>query len=395
MTLYRHKLVFNLLILTILFSGCIPQTQSTQVFPSTSTAPAAASHFALQNPASIPAPSYPEDVIRLAWFYKPPENESPATLAKYFDTFILTHKDETVRDRLVGLGANHPIYQYLLFVEIQDPGSCDKEPWGNQVAYKTGDFCQISEQHPDWFLLDIYGDRIINGDNYYMDPGNKEYQAFWLERALEMQAVFGWEALFIDNVEASLNKLDRLGPELALYPTESYYQKAIEDFLGFVQQNYSQAHRRSVLANIIESEDASVWLGYLEYIDGAMIESFAFNWHNGYLPAPEWEAELQMVEQALEGGKTLILVTQGEKLDTQRQYFGFASYLLIANGNAYFRYSGSDFYEEVWLYDNYIRELGAPLGSRYRSGTAWKRDFANGRVTVNHWTHFAEITYNE
>ena len=90
-------------------------------------------------------------------------------------------------------------------------------------------------------------------------------------------------------------------------------------------------------------------------------------------------------------GKIILLVSRGDKDDYELQQFSFASYLLINQGNAYFRYAHGSDYNEVWLYDNYEYNLGDPLGPRYRDGDAWKRDFTNGSVMVNPLSHDVEI----
>ena len=68
-----------------------------------------------------------------------------------------------------------------------------------------------------------------------------------------------------------------------------------------------------------------------------------------------------------------------------------ASYLLVADENAYFRYADSDNYREISLYENYSLDLGAALGPRYQDGTVWRRDFTNGTVLVDPKAKSAEI----
>jgi len=347
----------------------------------------------LATPPGIDPDQDPYEAVRLAWFYKPPDDVLLPILAENFDAFILTHKDERQRDVLKSLGVKSPIFVYLQFVEIKDPGSCTEDPQGNQVAYQVGDFCEISEQHPDWFLLNQNGDRIVNGNSFYMDPGNTEYRAFWLERAKSLQEQFHWDGIFIDNLEASLSKLSDRGHVPAKYPDDTSYQFAIEGFLSYLHENYFKSSGQPVLANIISVRDWKVWLRYLQYLNGAMIESFAVDWSNDYLSPTAWESEMNAIDQAVLQKKTLILVSQMEESDTNanRQQFAFASYLLIANENVSFRYADSDSYREVLLYENYFLNLGKPLGLRYQQGLSWRRDFTNGYVIVNPWTHGAEI----
>jgi hypothetical protein len=227
-----------------------------------------------------------------------------------------------------------------------------------------------------------------------MDPGHPEYQAFWLERARALQEQFHWDGIFIDNLEASLSKVDNNGMVPAKYLNDASYQAAIEEFLAYLRQNYFEPRRQPVLANIVSVRDWKVWLHYLQYLDGAMIEAFAVDWSDDYQSVSEWEIEMAAIDQALSQGKSLILVSQGEQPDSERQQFAFASYLLIANKNASFRYADADAYRDVSLYDNYSLNLGQPLGPRYRKGNSWRRDFTHGYVLVDPQTHSTEIKIN-
>ncbi len=100
---------------------------------------------------------------------------------------------------------------------------------------------------------------------------------------------------------------------------------------------------------------------------------------------------MSQVQNALGQGKTLILVAQGPQGDMALQKFAYASYLLLADGNAVFRYTHSDNYRDLWWYENYELDLGSPLGVRYQEDGGWRRDFAKGYVTVNPESHEAEI----
>ena len=110
-----------------------------------------------------PQPSSPNNLVetQLAWFYKPPLDEDEFfMLAHEFDFFILTRGDEIERDQLLMLGARQPILQYLRFDTIHALEDCEARPRRNQAAYRGGDYCAISRDHPDWFLLNREGERI-------------------------------------------------------------------------------------------------------------------------------------------------------------------------------------------------------------------------------------------
>lgn len=374
-----------------LITGSIAWTASQQSQPTLTGTPGSLS--VSQTPEFTATP-VPEDIIRLAWFYKPPDDVQMESVADQADFFILTHKDEPARSEFKAQGSTAPFSQYLLFAEIHDPGDCDEGPFGNQVAYKEGDFCAISSQHPDWFLLDQDGNRIGTGDTFFMDPGNEGYRAFWLERASELMETYGWETIFLDNVEATRTKMLKAKATPAKYPDDESYQRAVQGFLDYIRQNYFEPRGKPLYANIVSVDDDAVWDQYMNYLDGVMIESFASDWDRRYLSGNDWETQMEQAEQALGRGKTLILVAQGQQEDLELQNFAFASYLLIANGNAYFRYTHSESYREWWEYENYNLDPGAPLNERFEEKGVWRRDFENGYVTVNPQTQEAEITLN-
>ncbi len=345
---------------------------------------------------TVPLPAPAEVHLQLAYFYKPPINGAAAQMVEQFDTFILTKNDEALRDELIGGGVERPILQYLVAHEFEDPGSCTEQPLRNQVTDRPGDFCQIMEQHPDWVLRYPNGEPVYDDDYYMIDPASAGWRDFFIERANESQTFIGWQGVFLDNIEGSLEKRLRKGDgELpARYPDDASYQDAIEDYLRHLYQNYFQPQKRPLYANIIEIDDTGVWLRYLQYLDGAMIENFAVDWTDGYLEEAEYQFQLELARLTQATGKEIILVAQGSQNDTRRQTFALASYWLVNDGRASFRYTNDAHYDEIWNYDNYNLNLGAPLGARYRDGSAWVRDFANGQVRVDPREHTAEIRVN-
>ena len=391
-----------LAILVIVTGGVITRSNPSAVIPSPT--PMLATLAITNQPNTVSSISVPSDtpapdsgpIILLAWFYKPPDGSQMDAVAKRADFFILTHKDEQAVRQLKSTGVTVPFTQYLLFMVINDPGGCDKQPTGNQVAYKPGDFCEISQLHPDWFLLDVRGNRIVAGENsYYMDPGNEGFRAFWLERARELQETYGWDSVFLDNVEASRSKLVDQNIDLEKYPDDQSFQQAVAGFLSYLRTSYFQPRSKPMYANIVSvADDESVWERYLPYLDGVMIESFASDWSNGFPYPPDWQLQMDQAEKALDQGKTLILVGQGNEENLKLESFTLASYLLIANGNAFFRYTNSDSYRELWLYENYDLDLGQPIGKRYKFQGGWRRDFAKGYVFVKPQSKESKIFVN-
>jgi hypothetical protein len=332
----------------------------------------------------------------LAWFYKPPADGNLALIAQNFSTFIMTKGNESARDQLLAMGAQHPVLEYLRFEAIMDPGSCTATPWNNNVAYKVGDFCDISANHPDWFLLTTSGQRIthMTGTTKFvlMDPGNSGWRAFFLNRVKQIFAADKvWDGVFLDNVEITNSFHVKAGEVLAAYPDNASFQAAVQGFLQYLRTNYFQPNGKLLSANLISRTNDAEFTKYLTYLDSAMHEGWAIDDPNRWRSAATWETHMALAEQTQAMGKSIILVSHGTQNDLELQQFAFASYLLIANGKASFRYASSSMYNQAWLYDNYKIKLGAPLGKRYQSGTAWKRDFSNGSVTVDPNSHAVSI----
>lgn len=338
----------------------------------------------------------PNKTVNLAFFYKPPSNSDAATVASSFGTVFLTGGDENFVNQLASKGFTSPVSQYFRSEGIQDPGNCTSSPANNQIANRAGDFCSISQNHPDWFLLDTNGNRMRTSptSNYYrMDYGHPGWQAFFVTRLLETQQQTRWSGVFLDNLEASLSEIQSDGLASAKYPDDARYQAAVRSFLQYLQTNYSIPYDRVVVANVIAKREGAIWYDYLKYMTGGMKERWAVDWNSpDYISESKWKNDLSVAETTQSQGKYIILIAQGEKSDVNRQKFAFASYLLISNGKAAFRYANEDIYNEVWLYDNYKTNLGSPLGARYQTGTSWRRDFTNGYVIVDPISHAATIS---
>jgi hypothetical protein len=344
-----------------------------------------------QNPALLP-----EKIVNLAYFYKPPTNSDAATVAGNYSTIFLTGGDENFVNQLVSNGVTAPISQYFRSEAIQDPGSCTANPSNNQIANRAGDFCWISQNHPEWFLLDTNGNRMRTSptSNYYrMDYGHPGWQAYFVTRLIETQNGTKWSGLFLDNLEASLAAIQNVGLASTKYTTDASYQAAVISFLQYLQTNYTIPYGRPVVANVVAKREDATFTEYMQYLDAGMKERWAVDWNSpDYISESKWLNDLTVAEQTQSQGKHIILTAQGNKTDTTRQQFAYASYLLISNGKAAFRYANEDIYSEVWLYDNYKINLGTPLAARYKTGTVWRRDFTNGYVTVDPISHAATIS---
>jgi hypothetical protein len=344
--------------------------------------------------STVPPPVIIEP-MRIAWFYKPPGDDAQTPiLSEYFDVFVLTKGDENLRNNLLAQGASEPILRYLLSNAILEPTLCRDLPWRNQVADQPGDACTIREQHADWFLYTGEGDIVVDETGgLVMNPANPGWRQFFVERVQKNQGELGWKGVFLDNVETSFRKRIRLESLPADYPNDSSYQAAVEDFIRFLYETYFQPAGQPVYANLIEYQDANDWMRFIPYLDGAMMEDFAVGWDSAGLPVATWEMQQEVITQTQALGREVILVAQGSQSDILRQEFALASYLLVNNGRASFRYADTTRYDEVWMFNNYLIQPGQPVGPRYQEGELWRRDFVNGFVIVDPVTQTAELNF--
>ncbi|MEI7847338.1 MAG: putative glycoside hydrolase [Chloroflexota bacterium] len=370
-----------------LLSSCaVPQPQKPTLTPKPEQT---------SSPTNTPLPpqAFP---VKLAWFYKAPISEDYALVASQYDFFILSKGNEDDRNKLLALGAHRPILEYIRFDAIMDPGSCSRDPWKNNAAFMPGDFCNISTQHPDWFLLDKNGERYVDpygGEEFVrMDPGNPGWRAFFLERVRQtLDNDRNWDGIFMDNVEVTMYNLERESSLPTAYQDEASYQAAVQGFLSYLSLNYFKPSGRLLFANIVSRKDDANWVEYISALDGVMHEGWSIDWPNRYRPADVWEKQLTLAEDTQALGKYILLISQGTQPDQELEQFAFASYLLVNQGRAVFRYANSQNYKEIWLYDNYSTDLGKALGPRFREGDAWRRNFSNGYVLVNPTTHESQI----
>jgi len=405
----RAPMLFRVVFALVTLAGCVnanPVSVTPQYIVVTATP--AATQPAVEQPAPggsavgkvTPPAIQPPSYVRLAWFYKPPKDEADLEMvAERFNFFIMTRGDEPERNALLQHGARRPMLQYLRFEAIMDPGDCSDQPWQNNAAYLPGDFCRISQQHPDWFLWAQDGKRIVDPyrdvDFYLMDPGNPEWRAFFLDRIRQAQSDADWDGVFLDNVEISLKVRNQTKTIPARYPDEAGYREAIQGFLQYLHINYFTPGGKLLYANLVARGNDENFLENMTYLDGVMHEGWSVDWPKRWRATEIWERQMSIAEKTQAIGKFIILVSQGKEKDKDLQRFAFASYLLVANGNAAFRYAHSDDYNEPWLYDNYEIQLGQPLGSRYQDGDAWRRDFTHGYVWVDPVKHKARIELAE
>lgn len=342
---------------------------------------------------------------QLMWFYKPPKDTTVENIAPHFSSYVLTKNDEKSVTKLNNMGED-PVLQYIKFDNIDDPCkqalkpkgtpcSCSKKPLNNQVAWDPVDVCWIRDNHPDWFLRDSNNNLLYYENQLMMDPGNKGWRDFWLSR-IKISQPQGWDGIFIDNLATQFGMHHGdFSKKLKKYPTDESYRDAVVGFLSYVRTQYFKPNKRLMYGNISTYwNQEPVYFRYMEHLDGAMDEFWAYP-RTGWYPIKSFQRRLDRLGDTVKRGKVVYLVSQGPRSNSQRQQFGLATYLLIADSKAFFRYTSDKDggYGQMWLYDNYKLKLGEPLGAyKKNSSNVYTREFANGKVTVNPIAQTSNIT---
>ena len=205
-------------------------------------------HFTDGRATSQNAALMPDKIVNLAFFYKPPSNSDAAGIASNFSNVVLTGGDENFRDQLIAKGFASTIPHYYRSEGIQDPGSCTASPANNQVAYKAGDFCDISKNHPDWFLLDTNGNRIRTSptSNYWrMDPGSAGWRNFFITRLLEIDQKKGWSGVFLSSITTKPAWVRSSG--MVFCPPNTLMMPSIRQFSKAFSSIYIQIMRRPTI----------------------------------------------------------------------------------------------------------------------------------------------------
>ena len=177
------------------------------------------------------------------------------------------------------------------------------------------------------------------------------------------------------------------------YSTDAAWKQASAGWLADARKTLGDNY--PIWANLVGGGlRADAWDAYAPYLDGAMDESFAVKWLDGWRSTEQWQAQIQRAGRWLAAGKGLVMVGQGAQGDTDRMRFSLASYLLVAQGDgaqSTFRYTRYDtYYEQMWLYPGTIRhrnwERQRARAVRFRPAL-WRRDFQRGYVQVDLSTH--------
>ncbi|MFQ3611588.1 MAG: putative glycoside hydrolase [Fimbriimonadales bacterium] len=275
--------------------------------------------------------------------------------------------------------------------------SVDTVPWPARDPFG---YAYCNANHPDWFAMNVLGQRVRRADQYLMDVGVPECADWAVNnmRTRAQRANMGWDGIQLDSLIDFTN-----GFNLARYPTPASRIAATKKYLMKINQGLSE-YGTEIIANAASAaytrNNIHTLLLNEGYLQGMLIEQAftnIFSLPSEYLSVGAWEG--QLVTLASHPDK-LRVVYSGYSANPQRarpmKLYALASFMLIS-GETAFLYLDVHYYENgvngqrAWRPDeDFDVPLGQPTGpyevyfrSTDYTGGLYYRPFENGFVLVN------------
>src|SRR3954468_1466773 len=254
------------------------------------------------------------------------------------------------------------------------------------------DYCDASQNHPDWFLKNPAGSRMTSawfGGVWLMDVGNPDYRDKWLPHVNADLKSGGWDGVFVDDVNTDMEWYLN-GRSLAKYPTPASWAPAMRGFLAKIGPALT-GQGYLVIPNLgapwrADYDPHATWNDWIQFTSGAAQEYYS-KWGNGsssWFTGSDWTYRQQFQLMTEQAGKIFLGITYAPRSDSRSQVWARANFLLNTTdkGSALVYEPGdveaTDPYSKAWTV-----EVGNPAGARYQVGSAWRRDFTSGTVVVN------------
>lgn len=278
----------------------------------------------------------------------------------------------------------------------------DWEPHG------CGNYMWIDEKHPEWFLLDRYGERVIDPFNekhsnlrvYLMDWGNDLWKQYAADHMLKSMSDAKWDGVFLDEIHLKVE--ERWAPNgIKGYEDDRKFKEAINDFLGYVYGRFQEEGKLLILNSCECIREEGCWASRLEVSDGLLDEGFAnvYGWNsNIWRSEEEWGMQISDMELTAGEDKLYLAIAHNRGMNEKDTLYNLASFLMgVNNDKAFFDNDGSVIFSIEYrgrFIDGYRRDyrafgdiynvpIGYPLSGRYERDGVWQRDYSNGKVVVN------------
>lgn len=239
------------------------------------------------------------------------------------------------------------------------------------INTQTDDYQEVN-QHEDWFVHDIYGNRLVNKDWgwYCMDVGNQGWRQHCVDYLKEKFDLYAFDGVFADDVWSQLWK------EAWTVPPEDVpdYPDWHQQMIGFIQYVRLQINPKIFISNTPNNDD------YVDVSDGKVWEGL------GQYNAEITVLDISSLARRSAEGKYCLVWSKNYQEDTfSSMQYGLSCYLLGVNGSkAYFGWNNV-WSESKGYYPEFedVKLLGNALNEYYSYQSVYARDFENGKVLLN------------
>jgi hypothetical protein len=299
--------------------------------------------------------------------------------------------------RIAQLKASNPGIKVLVYKDVAATVAYTCRNGTDDAMLPAGvGYCSANANHPEWFLNDTGGNRISFCDypsDWLMDVGNPDYQRSWLERAISDAETYGFDGVLLDDVNEWMD-LHLCGKMIAKYPRHEDWAGATSSFMAAVGPAL-KARGLLVFPNIAISDywtstGLAYWDEWVSNSSGAVQEYYtkwskrSSGWFTDAGTKTDWSYRQAYFRRTQAAGKTFIGITYAPMSDARSQRYARGSFLLDWNGgSSSLIYEPTDPEAQDPYSSTWTTSLGAPLGSRYKVGVVWRRDYTHGTVIVN------------
>jgi hypothetical protein len=326
----------------------------------------------------------------------PPTEQQVARLAPNYDNILLGAKNA---DLIPRFQQYNPDLTYFIYVDSglnpdlvrADAGGIDEE-----------DTEWIVANHPDWILKDKDGNLIRSGGGlsnpgeYWPDPGNPEWQAYFAEKINQLLNETGgqWDGILFDQFIGTADGHVRYAQaaQQVNYPTDEAYQAAYLEFFEAVAAKIPVPLIVNMEGGAIVRRPAFV-AEVAATAGGAENEIFPEE-----MPVEDLRPYLETV-QSLPPGTHIRINSKpaGFAGDIDDTLFAYYCYLLIADPQREVYWTHKEGTSDIphYWYREFDLDLGDAQGNIQFGEAIWSREFEHAVVIVNPDEEAAEYTWNE
>ena len=323
----------------------------------------------------------------------------------YLSKFDLIDTGHQQAEYVVELKKVKPEIIVLFYKDLIGVDSPETAPWNKE----EWDFI---DQHEEWFLHDIDGNRIRMKEYrwYLMNPSNNEWRNYFAGRVKDVLDNSEFDGVFLDDCWGTMPISPPTSWNWFTVPDDKipkYIEENWNDWIiGMLKVVKNKIGNKLLVINC--NRNPSV---YIDYVDGRLDEGFVHGpWQSAiqFHSLNEWKEDVDSLYEWEIRDKYFLanagIDKEATKEDRQKfMMFCLSSYLLGANGpKSMFGFSPESYsykYGLEWYHPEYDRvtELGAPTGKYYLDleSSIYVRDFKNGKVLVNPSTTTHTITLDQ